>query len=163
METRNFRFETSNRRRLSAANRDVLRADSNFILDACLGDPVCTAQVDLVVGATTPVLGLCPGKDTLGEPGLDPGNPIDLDSDASIFGLQLNKGDRVIVEARRADTAPGAGTVITFHEPPGIRARLLIDGVVLQADEVQCAEKPCSVSSEDGDPSPNVSFSFTTK
>ena len=161
-ETRTFRFSTTNRRRLSGANRELLETGSNFIFDACIDDPACTAQVDTVVGAVTPTLGLCPGQG-LGDPGLDPGNPLDLNSDPTIFGLQLEKGDRVVVEARRSDTVPGGGQVITFHGFPGIRARLSVDGIVLQADEVQCAEEPCNLSSEVEDPSPNISFSFTTR
>jgi hypothetical protein len=118
--------------------------------------------VDIAVGAVAPELGLCPGQD-LGDPAFDPGNPLDLNGDPLIFGLQLDKGDRVIVEARRSDTVPGNGQVITFYEPPGLRARLSIDGILLQGNDVQCAQAPCSLSSEEGDPSPNVSFSLTVK
>ena len=103
-----------------------------------------------------------PGQ-VLGDPALDPDNPLDLNSDPVIFGLELNKGDRVIVEGRRSDTVPGGGQVIRFEEFPQIRARLVIDGILLQPDDIQCADEPCSLSSQEGDSSPNVSFSYTTR
>jgi hypothetical protein len=162
-ETRTFQFASTSRRRLSGANRELLRAADNLIYDTCVGDLACIAQIDTVLqGSTSPELGRCPGQD-LEDPGFDPGNPLDLNADPVVFGLQLDKGDRLIVEARRSDTVPGGGQVIIFHEFPGIRAAVSIDGIILGADEIQCGQGSCSLSSVSGDPSPNVSFSFTTK
>ncbi len=157
--TRTFQF--SDPRRLSAANLELLQAESNVIYDACIGDPICEAAVAASVASEPPLLGLCPGREIDGEPGIDPGNPNDLNSDPTIFGLLLDKGDRVIVEARRSDEVPNHG--ITYHGDPLITARLTVDGVLLQPGEVQCGVPPCRLTSELGDPSPNISFSFTAR
>jgi hypothetical protein len=149
---------STTRRRISAANREVLTAGPNFITDACEGDGPCENKVLLDLGATEldPELGECPGPD-FGDPVLDPATP-DANPDPTIFGFSLQKGDTVIVQARRSDTIPGGGQIIAFQQDPGIRARLFIDGALLQADEITG-----NASSAPGDPSPNISFSFTSK
>jgi hypothetical protein len=158
--TRRMVFDnTATRRRLSEANYEVLTAGPNFITDACKGDVACEDKVeqDLVGGGDLdPVLGECPGPG-LGTAALDPATP-DANPDPTIFGFSLRKGDTVIVEARRSNTIPGGGQIIEFLQQPGIRARLFIDGALLQADEVTG-----NTSSPFTDPSPNVSFSFTSK
>lgn len=157
--TRRMIFDnTTTRRRLSQANREVLTAGPNIITDACRGDAVCEAKVvaDLGGAPLNPQLGQCPGPD-LGNPALDPATP-DANSDPLVFGFALEKGDTVIVQARRSDTIPGGGQIIQFLQVPGIRARLFIDGALLQADEVTG-----NASSPNTDPSPNISFSYTSK
>lgn len=158
--TRRMNFDNSSTRRLlSQANLEVLSAGPNFITDACQGDATCEDKVvsDLVgAGSLNPALGRCPGP-TLGTAAFDPAT-TDANPDPTIFGFALEKGDTVIVQARRSDSIPGGGQIITFLQQPGIRGRLFIDGTLLQADEVTG-----NTSSPSTDPSPNISFSFTSK
>ena len=110
-------------------------------------------------GALTPRLGVCPGQNTAGDPGMDPGNPRSVSSDTeTTFGLDLNKGDTLLVEARRSDTAPNGFAFGSITQLPGIRFRVFIDGALLQADEVAG-----NLISDTGDDSPSVSFSFTAQ
>jgi len=153
---RRFDFSAANRRRLSAANRELLNAADSFIYNTCVGDDPCIAQVEGNLGALVPELGNCPGQD-LGDPKLDP-LTADANRDATIFGFTLNKGDTVFVEARRSDQVPGGNEVFEFFEPAGIRATFTVDGATLQESEVQG-----TLTSTSGEPSPNLSFSFTSK
>jgi hypothetical protein len=154
------------RRELTAASREVLQATtysadvkSNFIADACEGDMLCAAAVEAAIPgpATNPALGVCPGKDEAGDAGIDPGNPLSTNSDnRTAMAFDLQKGDTVIVEARRSNQFPEGE--IPFTQLPGLRARMRVDGTLLQSDEVEG-----NLTSSPSDPSPNISFSFTSK
>jgi hypothetical protein len=154
--TRKYFFQTTNRRALTAASREILNAADNFIAETCEGDPACEAEVeDGLNAAVDPPLGVCPGQD-LGDPAFDPftadGNP-----DPTIFGFTLDKGDTVIVESRRSDETPGGGQIIEFFSEPGLLAEFFVDGSALQSDEITG-----SLVSTDPE-SPSISFSFTSK
>ena len=156
-QIRTFNFDNTppGRLRLTAANRTLLEAEPNIINGACAGDPVCEAQLAIQIGTLPPTLGVCPG-DPVGEPEIDPGNPLDLSSNPVKFGLILNKGDTLVVQSRRSDTLPGGG--IPYTTLPGIRAVVNVGGIQLQAGEVEGNR-----ASGAGDPSPNISFSFTSQ
>ena len=160
-EVRRFAFSTEpgRRRILSAANRELLAETSNLIHDTCVGDALCEfeAETNLGLGPLDPQLGLCPGTDSLGDSALDPLTE-DLDPDPDIFGLTLLKGDAITVEARLSDVTPGGNVVIPFLVNPGIRARLFVDGTVVQPDEIDG-----NLVSQPDDPSPNIVFTFVSK
>ncbi len=100
-----FRFD-SNPRILTAAHRDVLQSTSNFINDF---DP-------FLAPPTMPLTGICSGGD-LGDDGIQgQGQP---------FSLKLQKGDTLLVEARRFSVAPPG---ITFTTEPLINAAFFVDG-----------------------------------
>jgi hypothetical protein len=100
--TRTFRFE--NPRRLSAANRDVMAATSNPLTQL---DPAT-----YVLGA-----GLCSNAN----PGLS-----NIDGAPQPISIVLNKGDTLLVQARKSDTAPPG--VWYLPNEAAIRGVLLLDG-----------------------------------
>ena len=104
-----------------------------------------------------PRLGACPGQDNAGDPAMDPGNPLGDSTDTeTTFGFDIDPGDTVIVEARRSNTLPEGG--IVFIQPPGLRFRVMVNGALLQPDEVSG-----SLTSQSGEDSPNLTFSFTAQ
>jgi len=154
--TRRFVWAQTNRRLLTDADREILRATTNFLNDACNGDD-CEDTVTAILGPLNPELGVCPGVDNAGDPAMDPGNPMSISSDTeTAFVFETQKGDTVIVEARRGFTPPEGG--IEFTAPPGLRAQVFVNGALLQADELEGE----SVGSA-GDTSPSISFSFTSR
>jgi len=152
---RTFVFDSSTRRLLTNANRELLNVDGNLIYDTCVGDGPCEAQVEAALGALDPPLGFCPGAD-LGDPGIDPATEDLSPTDPTIFGLALQKGDTLIVEARLANATPGGGQVIEFLQDPGLRARLFVDGTQLQSDAVIG-----TTTSPTSGPGAAIRFSFT--
>jgi hypothetical protein len=155
---RRFVWSQLDRRLLTGASRDVLASTYNFISNACEGDSICEAEVETDLGgALTPELGVCPGQDNAGDPAMDPGNPLGSSTDtATTFGFDIDSGDTVILEARRSNTPPEGG--IVFIQPPGLRFRVMVNGALLQPDEVSG-----SLTSQSGAASPNLTFSFTVQ
>jgi hypothetical protein len=155
---RRFFFDNSveGRRRLSGANLELLTAGPNFVSYTCDGDVRCEDDVEQTQGGLPldPRLGDCPFG-SVGAAALDPFT-ADANPDPTIFGFELLKGDTVRVEARRSSTVPGGG--IDFVQPPGIRARLFIDGSLLQPNQVTG-----NTSSNAQDESPNISFSYRSE
>lgn len=100
-----FRFD-SNPRILTAAHRDVVRATSNFINDF---DPA-------LAPTSTPTGGVCSGGDL---------GPVGIQGGGEPFSVQLDKGDTLLVEARRFSLPPPG---MTFTTEPGITAILFVDG-----------------------------------
>jgi hypothetical protein len=155
---RTFRFSSTRRRILTAANRELLRADGNFIYDACSGDADCEDAVETSLGGQplVPPLGNCPGDD-FGDPAVDPGT-VDGNPDPAVFGIDLNKGDTLIIEAVLSDEVPGSNQVIEFDFEPRLRSVLEIDGAALQAGDVIG-----DISSGENGPGAFVSFSYTSR
>lgn len=126
-----FRF--LNPRRLSAATREVVIATSNPLSTA---DPGTYGQVGQ---------GLCSS--------IDPG-PSAIDTVEQPLSIQLNKGDTVVIKARRGDVAP-SGFVLGSNlvNTPLIKGFLTLSGseVTIRGDNVSTK-----------DPAAGISFSFTS-
>jgi hypothetical protein len=102
--SRTFKF--LNRRTLSAANRSVMAATSNplaDILGAPLGQGLCSLSFP-------------------GEPQID-GRP-------QPFTVELNKGDSLIIEARKAlqEDMPAEFSLVLRGQQPDLAATVLVDG-----------------------------------
>jgi hypothetical protein len=165
--TRIFKWSNANpgpggnrpsKRFLTASSREVMASTRNAVSDACAGDPVCQAELELALPEPPdPMLGICPGRDTAGNAAIDPGNPLSHNTDTeTIFAFEVEKGDTILVEARRSNTPPAGG--IVFYSLPALRSRFFIDGQELQSDEVDG-----SLNSPSNAASPSVTYSYTTQ
>jgi len=161
MVDQRFKFNNATNESLSAASLKVLNAGKNTLSDLCNGDSECITALENGVGGGAPLdppLGNCPG-DPLGLLGTSVMDPLttDLNPDSTIFGLDLRKGDTLIVEARLSDQVPADGGIIPFISNAGIQTMITVDGVALQANEVVG-----NLSSTDPD-GPAITFSFTSQ
>lgn len=154
--SRKFLYDATTRVQRTAANRTLLDVTGNLVYDTCNGDAACTMQVNVGLGGAPPdpALGFCPG-DPVGEPGIDPGNPI---TDAEGLHFNLDPGDTLIVEASRSNATPGGGQVITFITPPSIRARLFLAGAEITPQEVTSG----SLTPVDPE-TPTIGFTYTSQ
>ena len=124
--------------RLTAANRTVI--------ESTYSDP---DRVDSSgPGAGITGLYVCPGSGDLGEPRL--GGTTD-DPGAPPLEFELNSGDTVIVEARKAFEATGG---LELLAPPVLVGTLRIDGRVVV---------PAGTTTSSDEPGSGVAFSFTLK
>jgi hypothetical protein len=125
---RTFRFMDPPPRRLAAANDEVMAAVTNplFELD------------DGTYGIGT---GLC----SLGYPG-----EASINGVAQPITIELNKGDTLVVQARKGDTAP-PGTWYLGGEPK-LKGELLLNGLPVQVNGTTIS------TTDTGD---GISFSFT--
>lgn len=115
---------------LSSANRAVIDARRNIFYDT---DP--TKAVATVSSATNriPYGGLCPGTSFTsdgGDPNLG-GMPLPI-------SVELERGDTLIVEARRIAAQPGNGIPVN-NASQSLRAQLFVNGTITAVDGVATA------------------------
>ena len=128
---------------ITNANRALLSTTENLFsfINPALLPPDVTDD--------TPPFGICPGVD-LGDPGIrSTGQP---------YSLKLDKGDTIIVQARRF-TEPILPPGIEFptDDFPDVRVQFFVDGVQLSATQVN---GPTSTGTDlDGE----INFTFTVR
>jgi hypothetical protein len=137
--SRNFFFDLTTKTRLSAANILFSQPTGNGLRDACILGASGNACTGVPTSIASNLPGLCPSH-SLGAEQID-------DQPLTTLDLTLEKGDTLMVEARRFGTIPGG---ITFVTTPQIVSSLVVDGLQLQPEEYCPADNPqCNSTSND--------------
>jgi hypothetical protein len=150
--SRSFVFDNASGRKLSGANPAVLTAPVHALLDTCCsnvssGSPaVCLASHCNGLPQGFPAL--CPGP--------YPGDAV-LDGNPLPYELTLNKGDSLIVEARRSPAAPPIRGLQLGGDPPPLLSGLTVNGVLVQASDL------VGNVSSGSDPAGSISFYYVVK
>lgn len=119
-------FQFTNQRRLTIANLDLILSDSNFLHDI---DPGTYG-------------GVCPGTFI--------GPPM-IDDQEQPYTFDLNKGDTVLVKARRFNTPPAG---ITTTTEPSLNGTLTVDGLQVNVQ---------GTTNSASEPDAGFSFSYTSR